>query len=336
MEQTLGKRIAENRKRLGMTQDSLAEKLGITAQAVSKWENDQSCPDITMLPKLAEIFGITTDALLGREDAPPVHEAEVVTGMDDDDPSDQHKDSWEFHWDSGRRGALFFAILVIWVGGLTLAARILDWDASFWEILWPSALLIFGLEGLFHEFSFFRIGMMLFGGYFLVENLNIVELNITNELLFPIAIVLFGLSLLVDALKKPKKSKFRVVHNGKEKEAKSAFQINGDRFDCDLSFGEQTHLIETDILRSGNASVSFGELTIDLSGCRSIANNCRIDASCSFGELQLLIPTCYRVEPLVNTSFAELDVKGHPDPEPVGIIKLDGNVSFGEIQIKYI
>ncbi len=42
MEQTLGKRIAENRKRLKLTQDQLAEKLGITAQAVSKWENDVS------------------------------------------------------------------------------------------------------------------------------------------------------------------------------------------------------------------------------------------------------------------------------------------------------
>ena len=50
MEQTLGKRIEENRKKLGLTQDQLAEKLGVTAQAVSKWENDQSCPDITMLP----------------------------------------------------------------------------------------------------------------------------------------------------------------------------------------------------------------------------------------------------------------------------------------------
>ena len=42
MEETLGKRIIANRKRLGMTQDKLAEQLGITAQAVSKWENDQS------------------------------------------------------------------------------------------------------------------------------------------------------------------------------------------------------------------------------------------------------------------------------------------------------
>ena len=76
MEQTLGKRIIENRKRLGLTQDRLAEQLGVTAQAVSKWENDQSCPDITMLPKLAEIFGISTDELLGIK---KVHEAEVVT-----------------------------------------------------------------------------------------------------------------------------------------------------------------------------------------------------------------------------------------------------------------
>lgn len=65
MDTTLGKRIINNRKKLGLTQDKLAEALGVTAQAVSKWENDQSCPDITMLPRLAELFHITTDELLG-------------------------------------------------------------------------------------------------------------------------------------------------------------------------------------------------------------------------------------------------------------------------------
>lgn len=53
MEETLGKRIVFHRKRLGLTQDALAERMGVTAQAVSKWENDQSCPDIGALPKLA-------------------------------------------------------------------------------------------------------------------------------------------------------------------------------------------------------------------------------------------------------------------------------------------
>ena len=42
MEQTIGRRIMENRKRLGLTQDQLAERLGVTAQAVSKWENEFS------------------------------------------------------------------------------------------------------------------------------------------------------------------------------------------------------------------------------------------------------------------------------------------------------
>ena len=47
-----------------MTQETLAEKLGVSAQAVSKWENDASCPDITLLPILCRELGITTDELL--------------------------------------------------------------------------------------------------------------------------------------------------------------------------------------------------------------------------------------------------------------------------------
>ena len=71
MDQTLGKRISSHRKKLGMTQDQLAEKLGVTAQAVSKWENDQSCPDIMLLPQIAELYGTTTDILLrGDPDVP--------------------------------------------------------------------------------------------------------------------------------------------------------------------------------------------------------------------------------------------------------------------------
>lgn len=71
---TLGKRIAALRKEKGMTQEELAEKLGVSPQAVSKWENGQSCPDISLLPRLAAIFGVTTDLLLTgeQETMPPV------------------------------------------------------------------------------------------------------------------------------------------------------------------------------------------------------------------------------------------------------------------------
>ena len=71
MKKTLGERIAEKRKARGLKQDELAEMLGISAQAVSKWENDVSCPDIMTLPTLAEKLGCTIDELLtGKEDAP--------------------------------------------------------------------------------------------------------------------------------------------------------------------------------------------------------------------------------------------------------------------------
>ena len=59
--------IVRYRKNLGLTQEALAQRLGVTNQAVSKWESGQSCPDIALLPALADIFGITLDQLFGRE-----------------------------------------------------------------------------------------------------------------------------------------------------------------------------------------------------------------------------------------------------------------------------
>ena len=67
---TLGNTIAQYRKKMNITQDALAQRLGVTNQAVSKWESDQCCPDVMLLPKLADIFGITLDELFGRE-VPP-------------------------------------------------------------------------------------------------------------------------------------------------------------------------------------------------------------------------------------------------------------------------
>ena len=64
MEMTLGKRIATLRKEKGIKQEELAQMLDISGQAVSKWENDLTCPDINTLPKLAQILGVTVDELL--------------------------------------------------------------------------------------------------------------------------------------------------------------------------------------------------------------------------------------------------------------------------------
>lgn len=72
MNTTLGKRIAALRREKGLKQEELAEKLGVSAQAVSKWENDQTCPDISLLPLLAKTLGVSVDELLsGKEESAP-------------------------------------------------------------------------------------------------------------------------------------------------------------------------------------------------------------------------------------------------------------------------
>lgn len=84
MEITIGKRIAALRREKNLKQDDLAQMLEVSPQAVSKWENDQTCPDISLLPKLAKILGVSVDELLsGKQELQP-----VVTLV----PEDQRKD----------------------------------------------------------------------------------------------------------------------------------------------------------------------------------------------------------------------------------------------------
>lgn len=67
MNETFGQRFTRLRKEKNFTQEEIALKLNISAQAVSKWENDISMPDISILTSIADIFDITLDELLGRE-----------------------------------------------------------------------------------------------------------------------------------------------------------------------------------------------------------------------------------------------------------------------------
>lgn len=66
---TIDRQIAFFRKQMGLSQEELAKKLGVSNQAVSKWESAQCCPDISLLPQLGEIFGVSVDELLGRRPA---------------------------------------------------------------------------------------------------------------------------------------------------------------------------------------------------------------------------------------------------------------------------
>ena len=85
MEQTLGKRIAMLRRQKGLKQEDLANALDVSPQAVSKWENDQTCPDISLLPSLAQLLEVSVDELLSGKKEELAQTAQVL-------PPEERKD----------------------------------------------------------------------------------------------------------------------------------------------------------------------------------------------------------------------------------------------------
>lgn len=341
METTLGKRIVLHRKQLGLTQDKLAEALGVTAQAVSKWENDLSCPDITMLPKLAELFGITTDELLGvsKEDAPVTP---VLEGTVEDSHEEKERPDFEFNWQPGKRDAIFLSVFVLLVGALTLVSVLLNMGVSFWSILWPCAILGVGIRGFMRKFSFFSVVCTLFGGYFLLENMYVTDLDVSWKLIFPVLILLLGLSLLVDAFKQPKHSRWHfrnknkyashMSHNGN---LVNDYTVKGDSFTCALHFGDDYRRVEMERLTKGEVDCSFGDLTLDLCSCGAFSESCHLRVDCSFGSTTILVPKSVRLEPNSSTAFAGIDVQGSPNADAAATIHMDADVSFGSITVCY-
>ncbi len=90
MKEIFANNIKRLRRQTEMTQEDLAGKLGVVAQTVSKWENAESYPDVELLPKIANFFGVTVDELLGndvlnKEKRISYYEEEFVSLLNDND-----------------------------------------------------------------------------------------------------------------------------------------------------------------------------------------------------------------------------------------------------------
>lgn len=75
----VGKNLLTLRKEKNWTQDEVAEKLGVSAQAVSKWETGASCPDISLLPVISDLYGVLADDLLRDEEERRKRKKSVMT-----------------------------------------------------------------------------------------------------------------------------------------------------------------------------------------------------------------------------------------------------------------
>lgn len=117
---TLGEKIASARKEKGMTQEMLAEQLGVTRQAVSRWETGLSVPDAGMLVRIAGALDTTVNDLLGEEE--PEQGRDLAAELEA-----LNRQLAEREERSRRRWRAFFAavgILALW-GAVMLAAGLI-------------------------------------------------------------------------------------------------------------------------------------------------------------------------------------------------------------------
>ncbi len=336
-QKTIGDRIKFHRKKLGMTQEQLAERMGVSPQAVSKWEHNLSCPDISVLPDLADIFGITVDELLGKDAASetPVREAELVDDKEDDRPA------FEFHWES-KRGSILFALYVLVVGGLLLCKNFVPaMDVSWWTILWTTALVFVGVSGLLQHFSAFCLAIAAVGVGALLNAYGILALKFSWGILIPAALLLWGVSLLIDVLcgNKPWRRHGVTIKSGDKANQKASREyscVNGN-LNCDMAFGSHRTAVVTSMLRGGSVDTCFGDFTVDFSGCEAVAPNCVVEVDNSFGELTLLIPDRFEVTVEHDTAFAGgPQISGRPASVVEGTIHIKADVSFGNLNIRYV
>jgi transcriptional regulator with XRE-family HTH domain len=142
---SIGAKIQQLRKQRGLSQEQLADKLGVSRQSISKWESEQSAPEINKIVQLSDLFGVTTDYLL--------KDTEEQQG----NASLPHRDRRQ--GSSGKRGRVITGIVfvsfgagsifVMWVLSKIFPAPIVARDIAtgLWLVGFRNFLWVHGLEG---------------------------------------------------------------------------------------------------------------------------------------------------------------------------------------------
>ena len=345
MEQTIGKRIARLRKSRGMTQDQLAERVGVSAQAVSKWENDVSCPDISLLPKLAEIFQVTTDSLLGMPEkteivpaAPKSSGIHVNIGKDEGSEPDEERNGFTFNFDLGGKELPWFATAVLLFAVALLLNRTLLsglGDAGVWDLMWPSALLALGLTSLWQRIGAWSVGLTAVGVYFLLVKMHILSgfPKLTWGVVVPVLLVLWAISMFADHFTGRKRGK-HVSVDGDGKATKELHMEDGT-LSFEGTFGNETVTVTEDCFRGGDVEVSFGSYTLDFTGSDCLEPDSSLDAEVSFGSLTLLLPRSWRVEVESDRSASSVSTHGQPDDGAGQTLTVDADLSFSSLDIRW-
>ncbi|MBR6039909.1 MAG: helix-turn-helix transcriptional regulator [Clostridia bacterium] len=348
--ETLGKRIAMLRKEKGLTQEQLAEKVGVSAQAVSKWENDVSCPDITLLPLLADILGVTVDELLGVKPIEP----HVIILDKDETPKEEAKKNRSFSWEwnkhkkSARWGTISFCIGAILVclffllhsfGMFPYSPFAFDGDLVLkgWNYVWPLLVFTLGLSSVIEHPAFGGV-MMAFGGYEFVRRV-LLGYQIATLPAIPWYVILLAMAIVVLLLVLIGKKHLicKVKKDDENTDHTPVLDVTQDDnyLDADMSFGSGVITYDGDTLRGGSIDMNFGDYKVDLRRVRTFTDNCLLEIDQNFGSLTIFMPQHVRLVKSSDTSFGSFATYGEPSPDATQSIIIRADVNFGTLQVKY-
>jgi len=353
--ETLGKRIAALRKSKGLTQEQLAEKVGVSAQAVSKWENDVSCPDITLLPLLADLFDVSVDELLGIKPVEP----HVIILDKDEAPKREKKESFNFEWNkhrySGQWSTIAFCIGAILICLFFLLHSMAgmfpyspieaypDVTLNGWNYVWPLLVFAFGLMFVRSSVTM-GVTMMTLGTYEFVRRVLIgYQVCRLPEIPWYVIVLVFAivglLSVILGRTLFSRKRRCCADKHGihGERDGRTTMEYSDDNnyLKAEMSFGNGTIAYDRDVLAGGDVDSSFGDYTIDLTNVVTFAQDCLLKVDTSFGNITILLPRSVRMVKSSDTSFAAFTVTGDPNPDAGQSIIIRADVSFGSVQVKY-
>ncbi len=325
---TMGERISKLRREKSMTQEELAEKLGVSAQAVSKWENNVCCPDISIIPKMASIFGVSTDMLLGVEEAPKAAEAKAEAV-----PKKALK-AWKR---SFKLHALAPALFVILLGASLLWNSMAGLGIGFWKIFLIDGIIAIGACAVFSRITPFSLGALALGVIYHLVAFDVIKWTDKYDgMIIPALIILVGLSMFYNVLF-PKKCHKRII-NGINTDKSTRFDAKEQDgvLEYSLSFGDDSYCVNSTDFKGGSISVSFSDATVDFSNVTELADGAELDVSVSFGELTILLPRNIAIiDGDKNGVFSDFASSGgSPDADAKPLI-LTASVSFGVLNIKY-
>lgn len=339
--ESIGKRIKRLRKVHGMTQDELANAVGVSPQAVSKWENDYSCPDISILPTLAKVLGISTDELLSGENTGGV-EGEFI-----ENPDSGSNDGISFEYNSNNKhhsrwrgpggissGKIWWGIFIILVGAVLIlknATNFIPW--GFWSIIWPSAIICFGMGELCRRPGVFNVSVTALGVYLLLCNIDVIPPSFSGKwIIIGAFLIIGGISAVI-----PKRFKLMsfIKHGRHPGAARELHCENGYiQYECD--FCQDTAAFSGGTLHGGNIETSFGSAVVDLTPLTMVGEDAALNIDVSFGSLTLLLPRTVRLIETRDAAFASVNVKGAPNGDAPYNLNIVYDVSFGSIDVQYM